>query len=150
MRKSDVVPALLMLALSAAIAFDTRGLSFWADTTPGPAFLPVWLAIAGVVLFVLRLVEARRGRALAPVQWPDRAAVVRVATIVAALVAVPLLAPLVGLVPALVLLVAFLLLFVLRQPALPSLATVAITVGLIYGIFVFWLGVPLPQGPLGF
>ena len=34
MRMSDVVPALLMLALSAAIAFDTRSLSFWADTTP--------------------------------------------------------------------------------------------------------------------
>lgn len=149
MKPSDVVPALLMLALSAAIAFDTRALSFWADTTPGPAFLPVWLAIAGALLFVLRLVEARRARTVEPVRWPDRTAIVRVATIFAALVAVPLFAPLVGLVPALALFVAFLLLFVLRQPAFPSLTTVAITVGLIYAIFVGWLGVPLPQGPLG-
>src|SRR5688572_32828808 len=62
MRASDVVPATLMLALCAAIAFDTRRLSFWDETTPGPAFLPVWLAIAGAVLFLLRLAEARRAR----------------------------------------------------------------------------------------
>ena len=148
MRMSDVVPALLMLALSGAIALETRSLSFWADTTPGPAFLPVWLAIAGAVLFVLRLVEARRA-GVAPVQWPDKAAILRVATIFAGLVAVPLLAPFLGLVPALALLVTFLLVFVLRQALWPTLATVAITIGLIYAIFVGWLGVPLPKGPLG-
>ena len=54
MKKSDVVPALLLLVLSAAIAFDTRSLSFWADTTPGPAFLPVWLAIAGALEYSSR------------------------------------------------------------------------------------------------
>jgi hypothetical protein len=148
MKTSDVVPALLILALSGAIALDTRGLMFWDDTTPGPAFLPVWLAIAGAVLFVLRLAEARRTRA-ASVEWPGKAAIVRVATIFAGLVAVPLLAPLVGLVPALALLVAFVLLLVLRQALWPSLATVAVTMGLIYAIFVGWLGVPLPKGPLG-
>lgn len=149
MRLSDVVPALLMLALSGAIALDTRSLSFWDDTTPGPAFLPVWLAIAGAVLFVLRLAEARRGGGGPPVEWLDRAGIVRVATIFAGLVAVPLLAPVVGLVPAVALLVAFVLLFVLRQAFWPSLATVGITAGLIYAIFVGWLGVPLPRGPLG-
>ena len=149
MRPSDVVPALLMLALSGAIALDTRSLSFWDDTTPGPAFLPVWLAIAGALLFVLRLAEARRGGGGPPVQWPDRAAIVRVSTIIAGLVAVPLLAPVVGLVPAVALLVAFVLLFVLRQAWWPSLVTAAITVGLIYAIFVGWLAVPLPKGPLG-
>jgi putative tricarboxylic transport membrane protein len=149
MRMSDVVPALLMLALSAAIAFDTRSLSFWADTTPGPAFLPVWLAVAGVVLFVLRLAEARRTRGAVAAQWPERAALARVAMVVGGLVAVPLIAPLIGLVLALALFVAYLLLAVLRQPLWPSLAAVGITVGLVYGIFVAWLGVPLPRGLVG-
>ena len=148
MRMSDVVPALLMLALSGAIALETRSLSFWADTTPGPAFLPVWLAIAGVVLFALRLAEARRLRG-ASVEWPDRAALARVATTCAALLVVPLLTPLLGLVPALALLVAFILLVVLRQALRPSLATVAVTTGLIFVIFVLWLKVPLPKGALG-
>lgn len=145
---SDAVPALLMLALSAAIAFDTRGLSFWADTTPGPAFLPVWLAVAGVVLFVLRLAEARRSGRV-QVHWPDKAALARVAKVFGGLVAVPLLAPLVGLVLALAMFVAFLLLAVLRQPLWPSLAAVSITVGLVYAIFVGWLGIPLPKGLIG-
>ena len=148
MKLSDVVPALLMLALSAALAFETRGLSFWADTTPGPAFMPVWLALAGVVLCVLRLVEARSS-ATTTVDWPDRSALVRVAMILGGLVAVPLVSPLLGLVPSLALLVAFLLLAILRQPLWPSLATLAVTVGLVYAIFVGWLGVPLPKGILG-
>lgn len=147
MRRGDVFPALLMLALSAAIALDTRGLSFWHDTTPGPAFLPVWLAVAGVVLFLLRLLEARRSPEV--IAWPARAALVRVVVILGALAAVPLLSPLVGLVLALGLLVAFLLLIVLRQPLWPSLATIAITVGLVYAIFVGWLGVALPKGAFG-
>ena len=147
MKRSDVVPALLMLALSAAIAFDTQALSFWADTTPGPAFLPVWLAVAGVVLFVLRLAEARRSSTR--IEWPDRAALVRVASILAGLIAVSLLSPLVGLVPALALFIAYLLLVVLRRALWPSLATLSITVGLVYGIFVGWLRVPLPKGILG-
>src|SRR5688572_7684418 len=145
---SDVVPALLMLALSGAIALETRSLSFWADTTPGPAFLPVWLAIAGVVLFGLRLAEARRLR-VARVEWPGRAALARVAMTFAALLVVPMVAPLLGLVPALALLVAFIVLVVLRQALLPSLVTVAVTTGLIYAIFVLWLRVPLPTGVLG-
>jgi hypothetical protein len=138
-----------MLALSAAIAFDTRGLSFWDDTTPGPAFMPVWLALAGVVLFILRLVEARRTRAGEPVLWPDRPALARVASTFTGLVAVPLLAPALGLVPALALFVVFLLLYVLRQRLWPSLATALVTAGLVYGIFVAWLGVAIPKGLLG-
>ena len=148
MKTSDVAPAALMLGLSGAILLETRNLSFWSDTTPGPAFLPVWLALAGVILFVLRLIEARRPGGGA-VQWPDRPALVRIATIAAALAAIPLLAPLAGLVPALALFVAFLLLVVLRQRLWPSLATLAVTIGLVYAIFVGWLGVPLPVGVLG-
>jgi putative tricarboxylic transport membrane protein len=148
MKKSDVVPALLMLALSAALAAETRGLGFWADTTPGPAFMPVWLALAGVVLFVLRLLEARSS-VTTTIDWPDRSALVRVALILGGLVAVPIVSPLVGLVPALALFITYFLLVVLRQRLWPSLATLAVTVGLVYAIFVGWLGVPLPKGILG-
>src|SRR5262245_18945052 len=147
MKASDVVPALLMLALSAAIAVDRRGLGFWADTTPGPAFMPVWLAILGVVLVVLRLIEAR-GTAT-QVEWPDRPALTRAGLTLGGLIAVPLLSPLLGLVLSLALFVAFLLLVVLRQRLWPSLATLAITVAVVYGIFVGWLNVPLPKGILG-
>jgi putative tricarboxylic transport membrane protein len=146
-RKSDVAPAALMLGLSGAILLETRNLGFWSDTTPGPAFLPVWLAVAAVVLCVLRLAEARRG--VHDLQWPERPALARIALIFAGLVAVPLLTPLAGMLPALALFMAYLLLLVLRQPLWPSLATIGVTGALVYGIFVSWLGVPLPRGVIG-
>ena len=45
---------------------------------------------------------------------------------------------------------AFLLIVVQRRRLLPSLATTAITTGLIYVVFVRWLGVRLPTGLTGF
>ncbi len=147
MRKSDVAPAALMLGLSGAILLETRNLGFWSDTTPGPAFLPVWLAAAGLALCALRLAEARRGGE--DTEWPDKAALARIALIFAGLVAVPLLTPLLGMLPALALFMAYLLLLVLRQPLWPSLATIGVTGALVYGIFVSWLGVPLPRGVIG-
>lgn len=148
MRMGDVVPALLMLALSAAVFMETRGLEFF-DGIPGPAFLPLWLAIAGVVLFVLRLLEARRLPAGGGIDWPDRGGLWRVVLTFAGLVAIPLIAPVLGLMTALALFMAFLLLVVLGQRTGPSLATVAITIGAVYGIFVLWLGIALPKGVLG-
>ncbi len=149
MRISDVVSALLMLVLSAAILVDTWGLEFYGETTPGPAFLPVWLAIAGGVLFVLRLAEARRLAASPAVEWPDRPGLRCVVLTFGGLVAVPIVAPFLGMIVAMVLFMAFLLLVVLRQRPGPSLAAIAITGGLVYAIFVHWLGVALPKGALG-
>jgi hypothetical protein len=41
------------------------------------------------------------------------------------------------------------LFFVLRQAVLPSLLTSVVTAGLIYSVFVVWLGLRLPVGVLG-
>jgi hypothetical protein len=149
MRASDVVPALLMLVLSAAFVIDTWTLEFYGETTPGPAFLPVWLAIAGGVLFVLRVAEARRlGGGLA-VEWPGRDGLRRVILTFAGLIVVPVVTPFIGMIPAMMLFMAYLLLVVLRQRLGPSLATIAVTGGVVYAIFVRWLGIALPAGLLG-
>ena len=150
MRVSDVVTALLMLALSAAVFLETRGLEFYGEVTPGPAFVPVWLAAAGVVLGVLRLLEARRlSLEQAGVEWPDRPGLKRVILTFGGLVTIPLVAPVLGLFVAIVLFMGFLLIAVLHQRIAPSLVTIAITGGVVYGIFVLWLGVALPKGLLG-
>lgn len=148
MRLGDLVPASLLLVLSAAVFFDTRHLEFF-DGIPGPAFLPVWLAVAGCVLFVLRLLEARRLPAGSNADWPDRLGLRRVILTFAGLVVIPLVAPFIGMLAAIVLFMAFLLVVVLRQRVAPSLLTIAITGGAVYGIFVLWLGVALPKGLLG-
>jgi putative tricarboxylic transport membrane protein len=149
MRRSDVIPALLMLVLSVAIFIETFHLEYYGEVSPGPAFLPVWLALGGGVLVVLRLLEARRLAGSAAVEWPDRPGLRRIALIVVGLVAVPLLTSVIGMIPAILLFMAFLLLVVLQQSVVPSLLTIALTGGLVYGIFVRWLGVALPTGALG-
>lgn len=148
MRVGDIVPAALLLVLSAAVFLDTRNLEFF-DGIPGPAFLPVWLAVAGCVLFVLRLLEARRLPAGSGIDWPDRGGLQRVILTFAGLAAIPLVAPPLGMLAAIVLFMAFLLVVVLRQRVGPSLLTVAVTASVVYGIFVLWLGIALPKGFLG-
>ena len=60
MRIVDVAPAVVMLGLSTTVFLGTRELPYWTDFTPGPAFLPRWIAGAGVLLSVMLLVQAWR------------------------------------------------------------------------------------------
>jgi uncharacterized membrane protein len=153
MRISNAVPALFILALSALAVFGTWNLGYWRGTTPGPSFLPFWVAGMAVPVVILQLLEASRtagADAQSGAEWPDRPALMRAVLAFGGLVAIALLTPLLGMVASIVLFVAFLLLAVLRRPLWPSLATVAITSGVIQGIFVWWLGLPLPVGGIGF
>lgn len=150
MRASDVLPAIALLALSATAVLGTWHLGYWSDFTPGPAFLPFWAAAAGLLLCALRLVEARRLGEVTVVEWPSRAGLLRVALTFAALVALAGLSPVLGTMSSAALFMAFLLIVVQRRRLLPSLATTAITTGLIYVVFVRWLGVRLPTGLTGF
>jgi putative tricarboxylic transport membrane protein len=150
MGMSDVLPAIALLALSAVAAVGTLHLGYWSDFTPGPAFLPSWAAAAGVLLCALRLVEARRPGGATAVEWPGRVGLLRVALAFAALVALAGLSPVLGMMSSAALFMAFLLIVVQRRRLLPSLATTAITTGLIYVVFVRWLGVRLPAGLTGF
>lgn len=151
MRMSDLIPAAFILALSVLVLFGSWGFAYWTETAPGPAFLPYWLAGAGFVLFGLRLIEVWRegGNDDAGSPWPERAALLRVILTFAGLIAIPILSPVLGMLPGVVLFMGFLLIVLLRRPLLPSLATIAVTGGIIYVIFVLWLGVPLPTGAIG-
>ncbi len=150
MRMSDVLPAIALLALSATAALGTWHLGYWSDFTPGPAFLPIWAAGAGVLLSALLLVETRGRGGAAGVEWPGREGFRRVAMAFAALVAFGVLSPVLGMMSSAALFMVFLLIVVQRRGIAPSLATTAITTGLIYAVFVRWLGVRLPTGLTGF
>jgi hypothetical protein len=147
---SDLLPVIVLLALSATAALGTWRLGYWDDFTPGPAFLPCWAAAAGVLLAALRLAAARRPGHAAPVAWPGRESLLRVALAFAALAAFAALSPVLGMMATAALFMAFLLVVVQRRRLLPSLVTTAITAGLIWAVFVRWLGVRLPTGLAGF
>lgn len=149
MRIGEVAPAITMIALSAVVALGTWSLGLWDGFTPGPAFVPILVSTIGVALAALRLFEARLSPSGGLRDWPDRPTLTSIALTVIGLAAFAILAPLIGMIAAAVMLTGFLLIGVLRQPLLPSLLAVAVTTGMIYAIFVWWLGLRLPQGVLG-
>jgi hypothetical protein len=148
-RLVNIAAALVFLALSAVTAIGTRDLAYWADFAPGPAFAPIWIAAAGALLSVLLLARELRQPSREPADLPDRPASARVGLTVAALAAALALAPALGFVPTVALLTLFVLLAVERRRLLPSLAVTVVTTALVHGVFVAWLNVALPKGPLG-
>jgi putative tricarboxylic transport membrane protein len=149
MRIVDAAPAVVMLGLSAAVYGGTRDLPYWADFTPGPAFVPVWVAGAGVLLSVILLVQAWRAGGAAKPEWPNRAGAIRVIlTTIGLILCVPL-APYLGLIATAVVFMVVMMLGILRRKIVPSLITAVVTGGIIYVVFIWWLKVALPAGPLG-
>ncbi|WP_230532106.1 tripartite tricarboxylate transporter TctB family protein [Microvirga roseola] len=149
MRIVDITSALVMLAVSAGVYIATRHLPYWADFAPGPAFAPFWISAAGAVLSLILLVGALRRQASPAGDWPDRSGAFRVILAAVGLWTVVILAPLIGLLPVATLFMLFLLIIVERRSILPSLLTVAVTMGLVYGVFSAWLGIAFPKGMLG-
>ena len=149
MRTVDIVSAIVMLALSAAVFFGTLGLDYWAEFAPGSAFAPVWVAVAGAVLGALLLVSALKRTDDEPHGFPDRTGMFRVVSVAAALWAFVVVVPLLGFIGTGALFSLLLLLVIERRPLVPSLLTTAVVIGLVYGVFVAWLGISLPQGVLG-
>jgi hypothetical protein len=144
MRFLQAVPAIFMFALAAGVLLGTADLRFWDGFTPGPRFFPGWLAGAGTILALLLLVTQWRGTDTGTLDLPDMAGLLMVLKTTAGLIVLALLTKPLGMVPALSLFVLYMLFFVLRAAIWPSLLTTGIIAAGIEGIFVRWLGVPLP------
>jgi putative tricarboxylic transport membrane protein len=149
LRRLDIVAALILLGLSALVAFETWDLPYWSTFAPGPAFASLWVAAAGALIGAVLLVQALRSGD-EPADWPDRTGARQVVLGIAALwllfASLPFLGTVVG---GLVFMLLFLL-GIARRPLLPSLAASVLTVTLIESVFVLWLDISLPTGVLGF
>jgi cytochrome b561 len=141
-----------MAALSALVIYSTRELPYWSDYSPGPAFAPWWIAACGLFLSALLALQTIRlgSNELPPEAATTRSGFIRAASTFAVLIAFILLIPALGLVLVSMLAAGTIMLVVLRRKILPSLLSVAITGAVIYGIFLWWLQIPFPKGPLGF
>jgi hypothetical protein len=148
MRPIEAVPALLVLALAAAILVGTAGLKLWDGPTPGARFFPLIIAIAGSAVALALLWAQWRGFEQVDVHVPGASGGMRVALTLAALVVLVAGTPVVGLVQMLAAFVAVMLVGVLRQPVPASLGAAVLVAGFVHIVFVRWLSVPLPM-PLG-
>jgi putative tricarboxylic transport membrane protein len=149
MKRLDIATALIMLALCGVVIVGMSGFAFWSDYAPGPSFGPYLIAGSGILLSLLLLIEAIREDDR-PADWPDAIGRSRVLLTIAGLVVFAVALPWLGFLLSTVTFMIVLMIVVLRRRLLPSLATTAVTVALIQGIFVQWLNVRLPTGPLGF
>jgi putative tricarboxylic transport membrane protein len=149
MRGLDIATAVIMLGLSAVVIVGMSGYAYWSDFAPGPAFAPYLIAGAGIMLSLLLLVMTLRGDR-EPAPWPEPVGRSRVLFTAIGLLLFVAALPVLGFTLTGIVFMMVLLVVVLRRRWVPSLATTAITVGLIQGIFIQWLSVKLPTGPFGF
>ena len=149
MKRLDYAAAAVMLLLAGVIVLATQDLTFWDDFGPSTRFMPLWVAGVSALLAVLLIVEAARRSSDAPVDWPDRLGIRRVALTFAAIVGFIAIVPWLGFVLATAVFVLVMLVGVERRPVLPALLTAAITTLLIQAVFIWWLSISLPKGALG-
>jgi putative tricarboxylic transport membrane protein len=150
MRILDVAPALFMLGLSAVVFVGTGDLPYWADFTPGPAFVPRWVAGVGALIALILLIKAWRAGGSAKPDWPEKAGALRVGLTTLGLILCVPLAPYAGFIAVGFVFMMGMMIGILRRKFIPSLLTAVFTAGLLQFVFVWWLKVPLPAGPLGF
>ncbi|GLK84776.1 tripartite tricarboxylate transporter TctB family protein [Ancylobacter defluvii] len=149
MKATNFIAAFMLLGLSVMVLSGTWYLPYWADFAPGSAFAPFWVAMIGVVLAVSLFVATLFDDSGEPHSFPDRRGIVRVTALMAGLWLMVLLIPLIGFVTAGILFSLYLLIGIERRPLAPSLLTTAVVTGLVYGVFIAWLGISLPAGPFG-
>lgn len=149
MRFTNIIAALVLLVLAATVLLGTWQLPYWADFAPGSSFAAFWVGVIGVILALGLLVTSVMDDSTEPHSFPGRSGLLRIAALTAGLWLMVLLIPSLGFVTASVLFCLFLLLGIERRPVMASLFTTVIVVGLVYGVFIAWLGIALPTGPLG-
>jgi putative tricarboxylic transport membrane protein len=147
MTSADRVSGMLLLAFSALVMQQARALPYWAADAPGPGFVPMWLGglLACLSLGLIARPAASRGHhAVAVATWRP---VLMVAALTAGAAALSLVA---GLVLASGLFTAVTLAYLRPGHVRGNVVASVLTPLVMWLVFVRWLGVPLPTGPLGF
>lgn len=124
-----------------------RDLPYTADFSPGPGFLPLWLGI-GLTLAAIPVIwtELRNRDRSGKLFRPETVKCVKVLILI---VAVFLLLPVSGFSAGLALITAGGMRLMGRHSWGSCAATVIVTAVAIHYLFGQWLGIPLPQGMIG-
>jgi putative tricarboxylic transport membrane protein len=155
MSRADIVAGLLLAAGFALALWEASSFQYGTEFAPGPGFAPVWLSVIGIAVSILIALNAfksapRRRPASASDESMDKRGLVRVVATLAGLVALMLITPSLGLVSSILLFLLFLTLGVQRLPPVTAIGASVATVLFVYIVFVHFLEVPVPRGPLGF
>jgi len=144
--KHDRVASCLLLLLGIGIAAEALRLPYSSIAGPGPGFFPLWIGVLMILLSALLFFTTRRP--LHPFIEPG-SRVDRVALVGASFLGFILVLNHLGLLLAAGLYAAFLVGVVERRDWQYWLLAGLLIGGGCFLLFGYWLGVPLPKGPLG-
>jgi hypothetical protein len=156
MTRADFVGGLLLSAFFGAALWEASSFQYGTEFAPGPGFAPVWLSAVG--LCVSLLIAAHGLRAMGGGESSKQRAapaletwgLLRVALTLLGLAAMVLLVEPLGLVISILLFLLYLTLVVQRLGVAIGIGASVGTVVFVYAVFVYFLEVPIPKGPLGF
>jgi len=150
-RRADRIAGAALLAL--AVGFSAGALkyyTYWGPGGPGSGFLPFWLGLAMGALALLLFVGATRSREAGAPWLPAGAGLRRLAVVLAATAAFVALLNVVGMILGTALFLVTLLRFLEGYGWPVTLGVAAVTAGINYFVFTYWLRVPFPVSVLGF
>jgi len=156
MTRADILGGLLLAAGFGAALWEAWSFQYGTEFAPGPGFAPVWISAIGIAISLLIALNAwRSARRCAPeaqhdASALDRAGLFRVGATLVALVVMVAITPWLGFVPSILVFLLFLTLGVQRLSWLAGVGASVGTVVFVYLVFVRFLEVPIPSGPLGF
>ena len=156
MTRTDFYSGLLLAAFFGAALWEGWSFQYGTEFAPGPGFAPVWLSAIGLCVSLLIAAHgllAARGneasdKAAAPAQ--ETGGLVRVGLSLLGLATMVFLVEWLGLVISILLFLLYLTLVVQRLAIAVGIGASVGTVVFVYVVFVHFLGVPIPKGPLGF
>jgi putative tricarboxylic transport membrane protein len=154
-RKADRIAAILFLLLAVFVIVEARALPQWDGNAPGPGFLPFWLGVllaCGAAAMLARTIAGGAARRVteAGELLPDRATAIRLAIVVGLTSAAAVLTLIIGLVLASAVFMAATLAYLRPAHRRTNWIAALMTPVVVWLLFIRWLGVPLPAGPLGF
>ena len=156
MTRADFYGGLLLAAFFGAALWEGATFQYGTEFSPGPGFAPVWLS--GIGLCVSLLIAAHGLRVMRPSRRSEATAppvlekwgVARVLLTLLGMAAMIFLVPMLGLALAIIGFLLYLTLVVQRHSLAVGIGASVGTVVFVYVIFVHFLDVPVPTGPLGF
>lgn len=151
MRRAQQIAGFAFLGVALFLGWHASRLSYSSPLGPGPGFFPLWLCILLGLLAVAAIVNTRRSAAPAPSArfWPDRVALIRIATVVAGLAFIAASLSTLGF-PLTMLVFYLALTFVLGSRSPAEILGVAILGSFgVYYVFTRYLSQPLPLGAFG-
>lgn len=154
MTRADFVGGLLLSAFFGAALLEGWSFQYGTEFAPGPGFAPVWLSAIGLCVSLLiaghGLLAMRRADERSAAPALEKWGLMRVALTLLGLGSMVFLVESLGLALSILLLLLYLTLVVQRHRAAVGIGASVGTVAFVYTVFVYFLGVPIPKGPLGF